>query len=117
MSDTLLLSFEASKTAEADETAERIEHNTQLKEEVADLREQVSTLEELLQLYEASAIEQEQQLQGAMVELKEHAQLLEHAQEALQTLQTTLDSMGDAVIVAGRDGQALFVNPAAQRLL
>ncbi|MEM9091444.1 MAG: ATP-binding protein [Cyanobacteria bacterium P01_F01_bin.53] len=117
MSDTVLLSFEASETAEADETAERIEHNTQLKEEVADLREQVSTLEELLQLYEASAIEQEQQLQGAMVELKEHAQQLEHAQEALQTLQTTLDSMGDAVIVAGRDGQALFVNPAAQRLL
>ncbi|MEL7225902.1 MAG: PAS domain-containing protein, partial [Cyanobacteria bacterium J06576_12] len=102
---------------ESPSIAEIAGQNVQLKEDVAELREQVSTLEELLQLYEESATDQAQRLQKAMATLEERAQQLEHAKEALQTLQTTLDSMGDAVIVANDSGQALFVNSAAQQLL
>ena len=87
------------------------------KEEMSQLRAQVSTLEELLKLYEESAIEQEQTLQSALEKLQERAQQLEHAQTALQTLQAILDSMGDAVIVVDEAGRTLFKNPAAIALL
>ncbi|MGB7249548.1 MAG: ATP-binding protein [Phormidesmis sp.] len=86
-------------------------------EEVARLQAQITTLEELLQIYEQSATEQEQRLQGALQTLQERAQQLEHAQQALQTLQAILDSMGDAVIVINEEGQTLFSNPAARELL
>lgn len=86
-------------------------------EKVIELQAQVATLEELLQLYEQSAIEHEQRLQGALQKLQEHAHQLEHAQATLQTLQTILDSMGDAVVVVDRAGQPIFRNPAARRLL
>lgn len=86
-------------------------------EEIAQLQAQVSTLEELLNLYEQSAIEQEQRLQSALQKLQERAQQLEHAQTALQTLQAILDSMGDAVVVVDQAGHALFSNPAARALL
>lgn len=85
--------------------------------EVGELREQISTLEELLQVYEESAIEQERRLRGMLYDLDEKTQQLDHAQEALQTLHSILDSMGDAVIVVNSDGHALFVNPAAKQLL
>ncbi|MGD1899331.1 MAG: ATP-binding protein [Phormidesmis sp.] len=88
-----------------------------LEAEVTALKEQVSTLEELLQLYEETATEQEQRLQSTLNDLEKKAQQLEHAQEALQTLQSILDSMGDAVIVVDADSQALFINPAAKQLL
>jgi signal transduction histidine kinase len=86
-------------------------------EELAQLQAQVATLEELLQLYEKSATEQEQHLQGTLQKLQERAQQLEHAQSTLQTLQTILDSMGDAVVVVNEEGQPLFVNPAAELML
>jgi two-component system, NtrC family, sensor kinase len=86
-------------------------------EELAQLKAQVETLEELLQLYEQSATEQEQHLQGALQKLQERAQQLEHAQSTLQTLQTILDSMGDAVVVVNQVGQPLFINPAAKVML
>ena len=88
-----------------------------LEEEVVELREQVATLEELLQVYEESATEQSERLQGMLNALQEKAQQLGHAQEALQTLQGILHSIGDAVIVLGANRQALFVNPAAKQLL
>ncbi len=77
----------------------------------------MATLEELLQLYEESATEQEQRLQKTLKTLQERALQLEHAQSAIQTLQTILDSMGDAVVVIGQKGQVLFGNPAAKALL
>ena len=51
---------------ESPSIAEIAGQNVQLKEDVAELREQVSTLEELLQLYEESATDQAQRLQKAM---------------------------------------------------
>ena len=84
---------------------------------IDELREQVSTLEELLQVYEESAIAQERRLKGMLSALNEKTQRLEHAEEALQTLHSTLESMGDAVVVVNSDGCPLFVNPAARRLL
>ncbi len=86
-------------------------------EEIAQLQAQVSTLEELLNLYEQSAIEQEQHLKSALQKLQERAQQLEHAQTALQTLQAILDSMRNAVVVVDQAGHALFSNPAARALL
>ncbi|MEL6453913.1 MAG: ATP-binding protein [Cyanobacteria bacterium J06623_5] len=90
---------------------------TRQAEEISDLKEQVATLEELLQLYEESAVAQEQQLQSTLKTLEERAQQLEHAQETLQTLKCILDSMGDAVIVVDTEGRGLFINPAAKQLL
>lgn len=84
---------------------------------VDELREQVSTLEELLQVYEESAVEQERRLKGMLGALNEKTQQLEHAKEALQTLHSILDSMGDAVVVVNSDGCPLFVNPAARQLV
>ncbi len=84
---------------------------------IDELREQVSTLEELLQVYEESAVEQERRLKSMLSTLNEKTQQLEHAEEALQTLQSILDSMGDAVVVVKSDGCPLFVNPAARQLV
>ena len=84
---------------------------------IDELREQVSTLEELLQVYEESAVDQERRLKGMLSALNEKTQQLEHAEEALQTLHSILDSMGDAVVVVNSDGCPLFVNPAARQLV
>ena len=84
--------------------------------EISQLRAKIATLEELLQMYEESAIEQEQTLQQALYKLQERAQQLEHAQTTLQTLQSILDSMGDAVVVTTDKGEAMLLNPAAKEL-
>ncbi len=86
-------------------------------EKIDQLQAQIVTLEELLQLYQQSAVENEQRLRMAMQNLQERAQQLEHAQSALQTLQTILDSMGDAVVVVNTAGHVLFSNPAAKQML
>lgn len=86
------------------------------KEEILKLKDQVATLEELLQVYEQTATEQEQRLQETLQSLQERAQQLTHAQDTLETLETILESMGDAVVVTDRDGQQLFSNPAAQAM-
>lgn len=83
-------------------------------EEILRLKDQVATLEELLQVYQQTATDQERRLQVALRSLQERAQQLAHAQETLQTLETILDSMGDAVVVLDVHGQHLFSNPAAQ---
>ena len=85
-------------------------------EEILQLKTQVATLEELLQVYQQTATQQEKRLQAALQSLQERAQQLAHAQETLQTLETILDSMGDAVVVLDSDGQHLFSNPAAQTM-
>ncbi|KPQ32746.1 MAG: Histidine kinase-, DNA gyrase B-, and HSP90-like ATPase [Phormidesmis priestleyi Ana] len=89
----------------------------QTREDVAQLQAQVATLEELLQIYEQSATEQEQRLQKTLQTLEEKAKQLEHAQSALQTLEAMLDSMGDAVLVVDKAGQTVFSNRAAKCLL
>ncbi|MEL6555749.1 MAG: ATP-binding protein [Cyanobacteria bacterium J06621_11] len=91
--------------------------STEQAAQIADLQDQVATLEELLQVYEESAIDQEQRLQGMLVTLAERAEQLGHSQETLQTLKSILDSMGDAVIVVDQTGKSLFTNPAAKQLL
>ena len=88
-----------------------------LAEEIVQLKTQVATLEELLQLYQESATENEQRLQTTFQNLQERAQQLAHAKSALKTLQTILDSMGDAVVVVDARGHVLFSNPAAKRML
>ena len=84
---------------------------------IDELQEQVSTLEELLQVYEESAVEQERRLKGMLSTLNEKTQQLEHAEEALQTLHSILDSMGDAVVVVNSERSPLFINPAARQLV
>ncbi len=84
--------------------------------EILQLKDQVATLEELLQVYEQTATEQEERLQEALRSLQERAQQLAHAKSTLQTLEAILDSMGDAVVVVDVDGHHLFSNPAAQAM-
>ncbi|MGB3292449.1 MAG: ATP-binding protein, partial [Phormidesmis sp.] len=85
--------------------------------EIEQLQAQVNTLEELLQLYQQSATENEQRFKAAFQNLQERAQQLGHAKSTLQTLQTILDSMGDAVVVVDATGLVLFSNPAAKQML
>ncbi len=106
-----------SRKLKTNHPSEEVRPSEEDTEKVIELQAQVATLEELLQLYEQSAIEHEQRLQGALQKLQDHAHQLEHAQSTLQTLQTILDSMGDAVVVVDRAGQPIFSNPAARRLL
>ncbi len=86
-------------------------------EEIEQLQDQVSTLEELLLVYEQSATERENRLQDTLRNLEERALQLQHAQLALQTVKAILHSMGDAVLVTESDGHTLFSNPAAEKLL
>ncbi|NEQ49002.1 MAG: PAS domain-containing sensor histidine kinase [Leptolyngbya sp. SIO3F4] len=85
-------------------------------EEILRLKDQVATLEELLQVYQQTATDQEKRLQRALQALQVRAQQLDHAKETLQTLETILDSMGDAVVVLDINGQHLFSNPAARNM-
>ena len=89
----------------------------QLQAEVNQLNAKVATLEELLTVYEQSAVAQTERLQTAMQRLRDRANRLEHAEATLQTLQSILDSMGEAVVVVDSHGQPLFVNPAAMKIL
>ncbi|MGB3669395.1 MAG: ATP-binding protein [Phormidesmis sp.] len=116
-SETVQIAANNKSSHEGETEENRSLEQEALVEEIAELREQVVTLEELLQVYEESATEQSERLQGMLNDLQEKAQQLGHAQEALQTLQGILHSIGDAVIVLGADGQDLFVNPAAKQLL
>ncbi|MBI4779967.1 MAG: PAS domain-containing protein [Oscillatoriophycideae cyanobacterium NC_groundwater_1537_Pr4_S-0.65um_50_18] len=52
-----------------------------------------------------------------MKTVQEHAQQLVHSEAALQVLKSILDSMGEGVMVADRQGKLLFVNPAAEQIL
>lgn len=89
----------------------------QYNEEIAQLQDQVATLEELLLIYEQSATERENHLQEVLRKSEEKALQLEHAKSALETVEAILDSMGDAVIVIDSDGRTLFSNPAAANLI
>ncbi len=88
-----------------------------LYEEVEQLKAQVAALEELLEVYQRSVLEQSDKLEQALEKLQEHAQQLERSEEALQVLKSILDSMGDGVVVANESGKFLLFNPAAEKLL
>lgn len=88
-----------------------------LHEEVEQLKAEVATLEELLEVYQRSVLEQSDKLEQALEKLQEHAQQLERSEEALQVLKSILDSMGDGVVVANESGKFLLFNPAAEKLL
>ncbi|MEM8501768.1 MAG: ATP-binding protein [Cyanobacteria bacterium P01_D01_bin.1] len=90
---------------------------TQPHEEIAQLRDQVITLEELLLIYEQSATERESYLQDVLRKSEEKALQLQHSRSTLQTVKAILDSMSDAVVVIDGDGHTLFSNPAAAELL
>jgi two-component system NtrC family sensor kinase len=85
--------------------------------EIEQLRAKVATLEELLVVYEESAVGQADELQQALTTLQERAQQLTHATTTLQTLQSILDSMGEAVVVVNQQRQVLFANAASYQVL
>ncbi|HEY9626293.1 MAG TPA: ATP-binding protein [Coleofasciculaceae cyanobacterium] len=85
--------------------------------EVEQLKAQIDALEQLLEVYEQETIEQSNRLERAMKTVQEHAQQLAHSEAALQVLKSILDSMGEGVMVADRQGKLLFVNPAAEQIL
>ena len=89
----------------------------QQNEKIAQLQDQVATLEELLLIYEQSATERENYLQDVLRKSEEKALQLQHSRSALQTVKAILDSMGDAVVVIDGNGHTLFSNPAAAKLL
>ena len=76
--------------------------------EIAQLRAQITALEELLEVYEQETLEKSQRLEQTLQELL-------HSEDALRVLQSILESMGDAVVVVDAHGGLLFSNAAADR--
>ncbi|HEY9692170.1 MAG TPA: ATP-binding protein [Oculatellaceae cyanobacterium] len=85
-------------------------------EKIKALEEQVATLEELLEVYQQTALAQAEQLEQALEQLQEHTQHLEHSEDALRVLKSMLLSMGDGVIVVDENGKFLLVNPRAEQI-
>lgn len=85
--------------------------------EIEQLQAKVATLEELLVVYEESAVAQADELQQALTTLQDRAQQLAHATATLQTLKSILDSMGEAVVVVDLQGHVLFANAASYQVL
>jgi two-component system NtrC family sensor kinase len=79
-------------------------------DEIAQLKAQVSALEELLEVYEQETLEKSGHLEKALKELA-------YSEDALRMLKSILSSMGDGVVVVDETGKFLFLNPDAQALL
>jgi len=79
-------------------------------EEIAQLRAQVSALEELLAVYEQETLEKSSRLEKALQELV-------HSEKALQVLKSILASMGDGVVVVDETGTLVLVNSSAVEVL
>ncbi|MGF1521074.1 MAG: ATP-binding protein [Leptolyngbyaceae cyanobacterium] len=93
------------------------EHQLTVSREVQQLKTQVVALEQLLEVYEKETIEKSNRLEQALTELHQHTQRLTHAESALATLRSMLNSMGDAVVVVDKEGKFLFLNPSAEKFL
>jgi rsbT co-antagonist protein RsbR len=74
--------------------------------EVALLRSQVATLEQLIEVHEQVTVEQNQRIE----------QTINQIQEQQRILHAVLNSISDAVIVADAQGQIILRNPAANRI-
>jgi len=88
-----------------------------LREENAQLKAQLETLEQLLEVYEQETVAKSTQLETTLADLNEHTQRLSHAEATLNTLRSMLNSMGDAVVVVDLHGKFLFLNAPAERFL
>lgn len=86
-------------------------------QEIEDLRAQVATLEQLLEVYEQETVEKSSRLEQALAKLQAYSAQLVHSEAALQVLQSILDSMGECVVVADQNGKFLLFNPPAEQLL
>jgi PAS domain-containing protein len=85
--------------------------------EIEELRAQVATLEQLLEVYEQETVEKSNRLEQALAELQAYSAQLVRSEAALQVLQSILDSMGECVVVADQNGKFLLLNPPAEELL
>lgn len=87
----------------------------------ADLREynaEIQTMSsELKQLNEALETRVQERTQSLTREIGERRQAQEALSQQTRVLQSILDNMGEAVIVAGPTGKFVLANPAAQGLL
>lgn len=86
-------------------------------DEVEHLRAQIAALQQLLEVYEQGTVEKSTRLEQTLADLHHHTQRLSHAESALATLRSLLNSVGDAVVVVDHEGNFLFTNPTAERLL
>jgi two-component system, NtrC family, sensor kinase len=85
--------------------------------EVEQLKAQIATLEQLLEVYEQETFNKSTKLEQALEQLREHTQQLSHAETTLKALRSMLDSIGDPVVVTDQQGQFVFLNPAAETIL
>ena len=84
---------------------------------IQSLQTQVQVLEELLFVYEQSALEQSQKLEKALEELESQAKQLKTSEKALKSLESILENMGDGLVVVDHQGKSIFFNPASEKLL
>ncbi len=85
--------------------------------EVEELKAQLETLEQLLEVYERETVEKSKKLEQTLADLHDHTQRLALAESTLTTLRSMLNSMGEPVVVVDLHGKFLFLNSPAETLL
>lgn len=83
-------------------------------DDVGLLRAEVATLRQLLEMLEATALEQTSRLQAAV---RERTRIAEEMREQLEFTRAVTESMGEGVIAADRQQKVTFANRAAESLL
>ena len=85
--------------------------------EIKKLRSHIVALKRRLLRYEQESSLQARQLAEALADSTRRAKALERSQEALDSLKTILERMGDGLLVVDTEGVVQFANPAALALL
>ncbi|MEM1425002.1 MAG: ATP-binding protein [Cyanobacteria bacterium P01_H01_bin.130] len=93
------------------------QHNQAITAELEKLRSQNLALKKRLLRYEKETNLQARQLAAALADSTRRAKALERSQEALDSLKTILERMGDGLLVVNTEGVVQFANPAALTLL
>ncbi|MEM9770655.1 MAG: histidine kinase dimerization/phospho-acceptor domain-containing protein, partial [Cyanobacteria bacterium P01_D01_bin.73] len=91
--------------------------NRTIAAEIRQLRSQNVILKKRLIHYEQESTVQARQLAAALADSNRRAKALERSQEALDSLKTILERMGDGLVVVDTEGAVQFANPAAISLL
>ncbi|MGD1939287.1 MAG: ATP-binding protein [Cyanophyceae cyanobacterium] len=91
--------------------------NRMIAAELRKLQSQNVALQKRLARYEQESTIQSRQLAAALADSTRRAKALERSQEALDSLKTILERMGDGLVVVDTKGAVQFANPAAQSLL
>jgi PAS domain S-box-containing protein len=79
--------------------------------EVQQLRARIANLEQLLEVYEQSVIEQSERLEGAAKQLRAHAEQLSQSEQEMLKLSRAVEQSANLVLISDPLGTIEYVNP------